>query len=184
MYSLLALAALAATTLAGPLAAPQFTLCPKGCNLKIESTDPTMNNKYLSTTTLPGTSSSRDNPFTATSDEPSTAWNDPSLFSVEYAWPDFKTLAMHARQTWQETLGLQEVMPGFLALVDLWKPWESNPTLATGRKTEWSVFLINSRDGELTVKDESDIPTRKWVAYKDDVSGKMLYGLWDGEINS
>lgn len=178
MYSLLALAALVSTTIAGPVV-PPLTLCPKGCNLIIQSSDPTINNMYLSTTTLPG--STRDSLFTATSTEPSNTWNDPALFSIEYAQPKYETLAIHAHQTWQETLGLQETMPGFLSLIDLWKPWESNPTVSSGRKTEWSVFLINSRTGALEVKDETNIPTRKWVAYKDD-SGKTMFGLWDGQF--
>lgn len=114
--------------------------------------------------------------------EPSSSPYDPALFSVEYAQPKNETLAFHARQSWQATMALRQDMAGFLTLVSLWQPWLYTDTVK--EKVEWSVFLMNPRTGEIGVKDESDIPTRKWVAYKNETSGRMLYGLWDGKSYS
>jgi hypothetical protein len=66
---------------------------------------------------------------------------------------------------------------GLLELVDLKNP--SAKTVDFSVPTEWSVFTIGS-DNILGVKDNSNIPSRKWVAYLD-TDGSYYVGLWDGK---
>jgi len=87
-----------------------------------------------------------------------------------------QTLSLHAGDDTHQ-LGLQiQGTKGLLVLVDLVNP--SGDTIPKDQPTEWSVFDIAS-NGELTVKDGQDIPTRKWISYLD-TDGVYYVGLWDG----
>lgn len=47
---------------------------------------------------------------------------------------------------------------------------------------EWGVFQVGN-NGEITVKDGADIPTRQWISYLD-TDGVYYVGLWDGMLNA
>lgn len=178
---------LSALALAAPVAEWE-TPCPQGCYLRIESNNTGLNGTALS---LDGATnslfqSSAEDGYLIDTPTPelqygyATFWAEPSL-------PKNITLSLHGHNEWQHNLGLQEKIPGFLALVDMWAPWEQMPDASTktGNKTEWGVFTIDPQTRVFGVKDESDIPTRQWIMTTFDAAdGASWFGLWDGKLIS
>lgn len=88
-----------------------------------------------------------------------------------------KTLAFHIGED-----ANQVILVGSNGLLDI--DDQTNPstnTIPKGKLAEWSTFTI-AQNGALGVKDGSDIPSRRWIAYPSD--GGYIISLYDGMSKS
>jgi hypothetical protein len=90
-----------------------------------------------------------------------------------FTTPYERTLSIHAKDD-TDKLSLVNNGNGLLEVVDMVEPWKK---IASG-KGEWDTFVIGS-DGQVSINDGANIPSRKWVAYVD-TDGSQYVALWDG----
>ena len=90
-----------------------------------------------------------------------------------FTTPYERTLSIHSKEE-IDKLSLVNLGNGLLEVVDYVEPWKK---IQSG-KGEWDTFLIAS-DGQVSVSDGANIPSRKWVAYSD-TDGSQYVALWDG----
>jgi hypothetical protein len=101
---------------------------------------------------------------------PGSSSNAAKFFTTPYQ----RTLSIHAKDDTDKLTLVRN--GGLLEVVDMVEPWKK---LQSGQG-EWDTFLIG-QDGQLTVNDGANIPSRKWVAF-DDTDGSHYIGLWDGKF--